>query len=246
MQNSQSPFLVNIVPLANVQTNISGIDALAKVTTSVGNIQQMVNTDTKTIFANSLASYTNGGSIQVQSPLNLNNGITGTTLNTVVMSTIGVSTFLTVSSNIQMGVDGQQILSIQSNSVLLTKATEFRVSSMNTYLDALYVSSMVGGNCFAQSFVTLSDESSKTDICRLSTIQLSNIHPYRFKYLGNDTDDIGLLAQELEGVYPECIVEHGSTKYVKYNSVISLLLGTLHQLEERVRVLETKINQSDM
>lgn len=241
MQNSQSPFLVNIVPLANVQTNISGLDPLTELTTSVGNIQEMVNTDTKTIYTNYLASYTNQ-SIQVVSPLNLNSvGITSNSLPYTLgnVSTIGTSNYVKVGSGIEMGVNGIPVFSIQSNSVLLTNASEFRVSSINTYLDALYVSSIVGGNCFAQSFITLSDELSKKDISRVSSISLSNIHTYRFKYLGNDTNEIGLLAQELESMYPECVVEHGSTKYVNYNSVISILLTAVRELEERVKILES-------
>ena len=73
MQSSSSPFLVNIVPLANVNTSSSGIDPVSVLTTSVGNIQKMVNFDTKTINTNFLAAYPGSCNIQVNSPLVLCN-----------------------------------------------------------------------------------------------------------------------------------------------------------------------------
>lgn len=73
MQSSSSPFLVNIVPLANVNTSSSGIDPVGALTTSVGNIQKMVNFDTKTINTNFLAAYPGSCNIQVTSPLVLCN-----------------------------------------------------------------------------------------------------------------------------------------------------------------------------
>ena len=69
MQSSSSPFLVNIVPLANVNTSSSGIDPVSVLTTSVGNIQKMVNFDTKSINTNFLGAYPGSCNIQLTSPL---------------------------------------------------------------------------------------------------------------------------------------------------------------------------------
>ena len=73
MQSSSSPFLVNIVPLANVNTSSSGIDPVGALATSVGNIQKMVNFDTKTINTNFLGAYPGSCNIQLTSPLILYN-----------------------------------------------------------------------------------------------------------------------------------------------------------------------------
>jgi len=73
MQSSSSPFLVNIVPLANVNTSSSGIDPVGALATSVGNIQKMVNFDTKTINTNFLGAYPGSCNIQLTSPLVLYN-----------------------------------------------------------------------------------------------------------------------------------------------------------------------------
>lgn len=91
MQSSSSPFLVNIIPLANVNTSSSGIDPVGALTTSVGNIQKMVNFDTKTINTNFLGAYPGFCNIQVTSPLVLCNA-----------SATASSAGATTSSNIQV------------------------------------------------------------------------------------------------------------------------------------------------
>ena len=96
MQSSSSPFLVNIVPLANVNTNSSGIDPVGALTTSVGNIQKMVNFDTKTINTNFLGAYPGSCNIQVTSPLILCNASAASAtasniqVNSIVANTITV------------------------------------------------------------------------------------------------------------------------------------------------------------
>lgn len=95
MQSSSSPFLVNIVPLANVNTSSSGIDPVGALATSVGNIQKMVNFDTKTINTNFLGAYPGSCNIQVTSPLVLCNAAAASAssniqVNSIVANTITV------------------------------------------------------------------------------------------------------------------------------------------------------------
>ena len=97
MQSSSSHFLVNIVPLVNVNTSSSGIDPVGALTTSVGNIQKMVNFDTKTINTNFLAAYPGSCNIQVTSPLVLCNatatassGSSNIQVNSIMANTITV------------------------------------------------------------------------------------------------------------------------------------------------------------
>lgn len=95
MQSSSSPFLVNIVPLANVNTSSSGIDPVGALTTSVGNIQKMVNFDTKTINTNFLGAYPGSCNIQVTSPLVLCNAAAGASATAgAVTSNIQVNSIL--------------------------------------------------------------------------------------------------------------------------------------------------------
>ena len=92
MQSSSSPFLVNIVPLANVNTSSSGIDPVGALTTSVGNIQKMVNFDTKTINTNFLGAYPGSSNIQVTSPLVLCNAAAAAATSNIQVNSIVANT----------------------------------------------------------------------------------------------------------------------------------------------------------
>ena len=132
-------------------------------------------------------------------------------------------------------------------------ATEFRVSSMSFIADTASFTSdvTVGGICYAQQFVTLSDERRKRSISAVNldgiVSSLQGINTYYYKIQNDEPADetmmeIGLLAQELEGSFPEVVqVGEGGTKYVKYNAVVALLLGAVRRLNQRVDALESRI-----
>ena len=107
MQNDTSKFVVNIIPLQNVITNVGGTNPTTILSNTVVGIQQMVNTNTKTINTNFLQSYTPNAQIGVLSGLNLCNvGITSNGLPfSGTSSNISIST-LTVSDNITVGTSG--------------------------------------------------------------------------------------------------------------------------------------------
>jgi hypothetical protein len=277
MQSSSSPFVVNIVPLANVQTNTSGEDATTVLSNQVAQIQQMVNYDQKRIYTDYLGAFTTDGSIQVLSPLNLSNvGITsngvpysgsgssaggGSTIGTVSTSITLFDTTSALSTAMSFSVGDRpvfQILGSGNGLVYDTSgiATEFRISSMSFVADTGSFTSdvTVGGICYAQQFVTLSDERRKRSVSAVNldgiVSSLSGVNTYYYK-IQSDGDpvnynlprvEIGLLAQELEGSFPE-VIQHGEdgTKYVKYNAVVALLLGAVRRLNQRVDELESRV-----
>jgi Chaperone of endosialidase len=198
MQSSSSPFLVNIVPLANVNTSSSGIDPVGALTTSVGNIQKMVNFDTKTINTNFLGAYPGSCNIQVTSPLILCNAT--------------AASASAAASNIQV------------NSVIANTIT-------------------VEGTCYAREYVTLSDSRVKGGLGPIGSISfdtLESMNAYTYTYMDSPSSEkrLGLVAQEVEAAYPECIVERGGTKYVNYAAVTAVLLEAVKDLNARVKVLE--------
>jgi hypothetical protein len=72
MQN-MSEYVVNIVPLQNINTNISGTNTTTALSNAVVGLQQMINTDTKTVKADFIQSFTANSNINILSPLNLSN-----------------------------------------------------------------------------------------------------------------------------------------------------------------------------
>lgn len=206
MQSGQSPFVVNIVPLANVITNTSGVNQVSQLSGTVASIQEMVNTTTRTINTNFLGSYTSGTSVQVTSPINLVN--VGITSNGFPYTTGGGST---------------------SNFVSLV-AQSINTSTIN-----------VSDICYAKEYVTLSDKNVKGGLSTIDSFSfesLNKIHTYKFNYLDSEESKIGILAQELEEVYPECVTTSSGIKYVNYPSLVSVLLRAVRKLDERVKLLE--------
>lgn len=203
MQNDTSKFLVNIIPLQNIQTNVGGTTAATTLSNSVVAIQQMVNTDTKTIRTNTIQSFTSNTSINVLSGLNLCN------------------------------------VGITSNGNPYT-TTGFSASSITTSSITVNGSGTFSGICYAQQFVTLSDVLRKKDVreWRSSVLpDMNKVHPYIFSY---DTvaHDIGLMAQEVEAVWPQLVKEGVKGKYVNYDGMVAMLVKAVQELSARVSTLE--------
>lgn len=211
MQNDTSGYVVNIVPLQNVQTNVSGLDPTATLTTEVAAIRRMVDTQTKRVYTNSIASFTPGGTVSFVSPTS---GATGTS---------------GASSNIGAGATSLRVY--DSNGAYALELTSGTTSLFKVGQD---------GVCYAQQFVTLSDVMAKGNMREWTSSVMDTlglIHPYSFNYIGG-VESIGLLAHEVEAVYPQLVRESGSTKYVNYDGMVAVLLKAVQELGERVRVLE--------
>jgi hypothetical protein len=188
MQNDTSQFVVNIIPLQNIQTNTSGEDATFTLSNNVANIQQMVNFDQKRIYADFFSSYTPDGTIQVLSPMNMSDvpltgNITGSNL-----TIVGSGTFT--------------------------------------------------GTVSATGFITLSDMMAKRNIVPIQGNVLEGfqrIQPYYYQYKAQeDEPEIGLLAQEVEAVFPEAVsTKADGTKYIKMNAIVALLVGAVKELAKR-------------
>jgi hypothetical protein len=72
MSTNASPFIVNIVPLQNVASDIRGTDATTVLQGQVANILTMVDTTTHTIFADNFSNFTPSNSfINIEANLNL-------------------------------------------------------------------------------------------------------------------------------------------------------------------------------
>jgi hypothetical protein len=238
MQNDTSNFVVNIIPLQNIQTNVSGVDAVGTLTASVAEIKKMVNTDQKKLFANSLGSYTTGGSISITSPMNLCNvGLTtnGTIIGTTGSALSNLSSIISLSATNGAFSTAVTIATASvSSAVLVSESGNLTVSGSGTF----------GGICYATQFVTLSDMMMKESVREWRSpvlVDLQKIRPYVFSYLLNKKEDIGLMAQEVEGVWPYLVKDGVKGKYVNYDGVVTLLVKAVQELTGRVSTLECNL-----
>jgi hypothetical protein len=242
MQNSASRFVANIVPLQNVQSNTSGLDATAALSNSIADMQKMVNYSQRTIYADYLNSLTSGGSIGVLAPLALSNvGITsnGTALSFESMgpaAAAAISTLSTATSLLTLGTG------TGAGPILNVTAQGSTLFTLSTSGDATFA-----GACYAQQFLTLSDERVKTGLrpWRSPVLEgVCGIGTYVYSYIGSPAGqglEIGLLAHEVKAAFPDCVGSSAAqgqvNSYIKYDSLVALLVKAVRELREEVREL---------
>lgn len=100
----------------------------------------------------------------------------------------------------------------------------------------------VGGTVFASNFVTTSDRRMKTN---LEPLLFKTPFPsYRFEWRSNGEKDIGVMADDVEAVAPECVFtdDHGY-KAVNYSKLVPLCFSVLNDMGARLSTLESKVLQ---
>jgi hypothetical protein len=233
MQNDTTQFVVNIIPLQNIQTNTSGLDDTAQLSNSVADLQQMVNFEQKRIYTDFLSAYTTGNTIQVLSPMNMSNGDFTVGGNSVTTSGSGGTSLSNGTTSVNTFASGATSISMVTSG---TTALTFSNTG-----EAVFT-----GNVYAQQFITLSDSSVKTNIKSFNKEVLSSVsrlEPKVFQYCSSPgfgpepCQEVGLIAQELEAVFPECVKEGpGGKKYINYQSLTIVLLKAVQELSKKIEL----------
>jgi hypothetical protein len=98
----------------------------------------------------------------------------------------------------------------------------------------------VNGIVYADNFVTSSDRRLKTNIRPLEA-PLEIPQAYRYNWIEGGAADIGVMADEIEAVAPECIYTRpDGYKAVSYAKLVPVVLTLLRSLSARVAYLETQ------
>jgi hypothetical protein len=104
----------------------------------------------------------------------------------------------------------------------------------------------VNGNIYASGDITaLSDEKYKNNIINIDN-PLSKIEALRGVYFNKTNDSnnkrhLGLIAQEVEKIIPEVIIESEETgKSIAYGNLVGLLIEAVKELSNKIKILESK------
>ena len=120
----------------------------------------------------------------------------------------------------------------------------------NLDTDLLTVAS--GSLTLAGDLVTSSDKNLKSNITSLGPVltKLISLNPKRYT-MNNDKDQkekIGLLAQDVQAVFPELVDENGEFMSVNYQALIPILISAMNEqakrnesLIQRIENLKSKI-----
>jgi len=115
--------------------------------------------------------------------------------------------------------------------------------------DSLIVDKSItaAGTVTAQSFNATSDVNLKENIVPINNSNalklVSLFKPYEFNFKSDEhkRKRIGVIAQELEKISPELVIENDNgIKSVSYLDMIGLLIASVKELKERIEFLENK------
>lgn len=103
----------------------------------------------------------------------------------------------------------------------------------------------VNGTVIATAVNQLSDRSLKTDISRLSSplSRVLELNGYSFTWKSNGKKDIGLIAQEVEKVYPEVVATDSTTglKSVEYANLVAPMIEAMKEQQEMIEKQQQEI-----
>ena len=204
-----NPYVINLIGLQNVQSNTSGVNTTVALTNAMCNLQQMVDFDTKTIYANNLSNY-DVSPLQVLTDLNLSNTNLYQNSNLVILpttsNTAGNTTITDGTNTAYVSTGGLFVNGAVTATNFVTPSDQRRKMLIETL------------------------ENSEWAIGRLRGV--------RFEWRDSGARDIGFIAQEVANVIPEAVVKNGDDLYVAYDKVIPLLVETVKTLLKRIDRLE--------
>ena len=250
-QINASNYILNIVELQNVITNVTGQSATQALASQVAQIQQMVNFEQKRINTNVIASFGGSNSITLLNNLVLSNdsvvtGVSSTTFagspapgkSLVSLDGIGTASWGFISS--MSTADSIRFNGLTSEIARFTNSGNLGVGTTTPSRAVDVVGEgYFTGNVTASNFLTLSDGHYKTNIRQIEGASgvISSLNGVRFQWKEGGDHDLGFIAQNVQEVFPEGV--YGSNiLHVNYQKVIPILVEAVKELQERVRILE--------
>ena len=104
----------------------------------------------------------------------------------------------------------------------------------------------VTGSAFVTSLTETSALRYKKDIESMSN-ELDTVYslrPVDFVWKETNEEDKGLIAEEVQMVYPEFVTlnDDGTTQGIKYSKLVSVLVKSIQELKDEVEILKKKID----
>ena len=99
------------------------------------------------------------------------------------------------------------------------------------------------GDCDATNFNSTSDESLKTNVATIENAldKVNNMRGVNFNWVENSQPGTGVIAQEIEKVLPEVVMENDEgIKQVQYGNIIGTLIEAIKELKTEIEELKNK------
>lgn len=210
-----------------------------------------VNIDVGTLFVNGTNNRVGVNTTNPGSTLEVvGSGRFTTTLS--VANTIAIATDNTTGGGIIFADDGD-IVDLNDAWCSMRFTGGVRVYSGNktgTPRVALGADGQVVANSNITAYGNASDINQKENIIALknSLENISKLTGYSFNYKGDEQKLVGVIAQEVEKVYPELVYTYRNLQdeealAVRYSHLTAVLIEAVKELKARVEDLESKVNQ---
>ena len=207
-----NPYVINLIGLQNVQSNTSGVNTTVALTNAMCNLQQMVDFDTKTIYAHNLSNY-DASPLQILTDLNLSNTNLYQNSNLVILpttsNTAGNTTITDGTNTAYVSTGGLFVNGAVTATNFVTPSDERRKMLIETLENSEWT--------------------------------IGSLRGVRFEWRDSGARDIGFIAQEVGKVIPEAVVKNGDDLYVAYDKVIPVLVESVKSLLKRIDRLEQMV-----
>ena len=153
---------------------------------------------------------------------------------------------------IKFGLEGSDATIV---STLANKRVNFKDNVITTSSDVTCLNVSASGDisatgkgsfstgCYSSNFYATSDARLKRDVNTVTGAleKCSKLRGVTFKWVAGDDqrDQLGLIAQETQQVYPSLVSEHEGYLRVDYPKLVGLLIEAVKELDERTRPVES-------
>jgi hypothetical protein len=102
-----------------------------------------------------------------------------------------------------------------------------------------------GAAVFSGSVSANSDIKLKTNIKTISNAldKVSRLRGVEYDRIDYDNHEIGVIAQEIEEVIPEVVIDNSGTKAVAYGNLVGLLIEAIKEQQNEINILKQEINE---
>ncbi|MCK5580073.1 MAG: tail fiber domain-containing protein [Candidatus Omnitrophica bacterium] len=103
----------------------------------------------------------------------------------------------------------------------------------------------VAGSVLANAYYYSSDETLKENIEPIDGTKILDLNGVRFHWKENGEPEIGLIAQEVEKIYPELVATDPNTglKSLKYGNLVAPLIEMIKQQQKQINTLKTEVHE---
>jgi len=117
-------------------------------------------------------------------------------------------------------------------------------NNLNTII---YGDLSVSSSVKALSFIYSSDKSLKTNIQPLenSLEKVLQLQGVSFNWKENGKEDIGLIAQDVEAVFPELVSGEDGEKSVEYGNLVAVLIEAIKEQQKQINELKEQLNNQN-